>query len=49
MSCRTFFGFDDPTPIDDAFDWDDGENPLWTDEDEARLNEEIARNREKNK
>jgi len=27
----------------DAFDWDDEENPLWTQDDEQRLNEEIAR------
>ena len=28
---EAFFGFDD------AFDWDDDDNPLWTQEDEARL------------
>jgi len=40
-----FFGFSAPQPIevggeplDDAFDWDDDENPLWTQEDEDRLN-----------
>ena len=38
-----FFGFDDPTPIDDAFDWDEEDNPLWTEDDENRLNEDIAR------
>ena len=45
-----FFGFDDPSPIDDSFDWDEDENPLWTEDDENRLNEEIARrNKEHNK
>jgi len=37
-----FFGFNDPTPLDDAefdFDWDEDENPLWTAEDEQRLND----------
>ncbi len=34
-----FFGFD--SPIDDAFDWADDENPLWTAADEERLNEQI--------
>lgn len=42
-----FFGFDEPvTPMlefDDSFDWSDDENPLWTEEDEIRLNEEIAK------
>jgi len=44
-----FFGFDEPTgsssmpALDDAFDWDEEENPLWTQEDEDRLNEDIAR------
>ena len=28
---EAFFGFDD------AFDWDEDDNPLWTQEDEARL------------
>ena len=30
---------------DDAFDWDEEENPLWTQEDEDRLNEDIERQR----
>ena len=34
-----FFGFDD------AFDWEDDDNPLWTQEDEERLNQDIANNR----
>ena len=34
-------------PIDDAFDWDEEENPLWTQEDEERLNEDIAARRNK--
>ncbi len=42
-----FFGFDEPTgaipEFDDSFDWSEDENPLWTEEDENRLNEEIAR------
>ena len=40
-----FFGFDEPddSPLDDAFDWDEEDNPLWTQEDEERLNEDIAR------
>ena len=42
-----FFGFDEPTgyvpEFDDSFDWSEDENPLWTQEDEKRLNEEIAR------
>lgn len=46
-----FFGFDDldmpaaagEPQIDDAFDWEDEENPLWTQEDEDRLNAEIAK------
>ena len=45
-----FFGFDEPTGVaspalDDAFDWDEEENPLWTQEDEDRLNEDIERQR----
>ena len=40
---EAFFGFDDPTPIDDSFDWEEDENPLWTQEDEERLNADIAR------
>ena len=44
---EAFFGFDDPMPIDDAFDWDEEENPLWTQEDEERLNEDIAARRNK--
>ena len=45
-----FFGFDEPTGIaspalDDAFDWDEEDNPLWTQEDEDRLNEDIERQR----
>ena len=45
-----FFGFDEPTDIaspalDDAFDWDEEENPLWTQEDEDRLNKDIERQR----
>ena len=42
-----FFGFEDPTPIDDSFDWDEEDNPLWTQEDEDRLNEEIERKNKK--
>ena len=47
-----FFGFDEPTGVaspalDDAFDWDEEENPLWTQEDEDRLNEDIERQRRK--
>ena len=42
-----FFGFDEPIgPVpgfDDSFDWSDEENPLWTDEDENRLNEELSK------
>ena len=42
-----FFGFDEPVipmpEFDDSFDWSDDENPLWTEEDEIRLNEEIAK------
>jgi len=34
-----FYGFDQP--IDDAFDWDEDDNPLWTAEDEQRLNERL--------
>ena len=53
-----FFGFDEPVSggnmpaLDDGFDWEEEENPLWTQEDEDRLNEDIARQqqeREKNK
>ena len=44
-----FFGFDDPSPLDDAFDWDEDDNPLWTEDDENRLNEEIARRNKGNK
>ena len=51
-----FFGFDEPvmpsstTDLDDSFDWDEDENPLWTQDDEDRLNEDIARRRnEKNR
>ena len=44
-----FFGFDDPSPLDDAFDWDEDDNPLWTEDDENRLNEEIARRNKSNK
>ncbi len=45
-----FFGFDEPTGVaapalDDSFDWDEEENPLWTQEDEDRLNEDIERQR----
>ena len=42
-----FFGFDEPVvampEFDDSFDWNEDENPLWTEEDEDRLNAEIAR------
>ena len=38
-----FFGFDDPTPLDDSFDWEEEDNPLWTEDDEARLNADIER------
>ena len=46
----SFFAFDEPTGVaspalDDAFDWDEEENPLWTQEDEDRLNEDIERQR----
>ena len=34
-------------PLDDDFDWDEDTNPLWTQEDEERLNEEIARQQKK--
>ena len=48
-----FFGFDEPAvampELDDSFDWDEEDNPLWTQEDEDRLNEDIARQRNKNK
>ena len=45
---EAFFGFDEPmAQFDDAFDWDEEENPLWTQEDEDRLNEDIARRQEK--
>ena len=41
-----FFGFDDgDVMLDDAFDWEEDANPLWTQEDESRLNEEIERRR----
>lgn len=45
-----FFGFDEPTSVaspalDDAFDWDEEDNPLWTQEDEDRLNKDIERQR----
>ncbi len=47
---EAFFGFDDPAPqFDDAFDWDEDDNPLWTREDEIRLNEDIARRQSENK
>ena len=43
-----YFGFDEPAmPLDDDFDWDEDTNPLWTQEDEERLNEEIARQQKK--
>jgi ribosome-associated heat shock protein Hsp15 len=46
---EAFFGFDEPTAqFDDAFDWEEEDNPLWTQEDEDRLNEDIAR-RQKNR
>jgi hypothetical protein len=42
-----FFGFDEPTgpmpDFDDSFDWNEDENPLWTQEDENRLNEELSK------
>ena len=42
-----FFAFDEPAvampEFDDSFDWNEDENPLWTEEDEDRLNAEIAR------
>lgn len=50
-----FFGFDEPVTavpgpeLDDSFDWDEEENPLWTQEDEDRLNETIARQQQRNK
>ena len=50
-----FFGFDEPvttvagSELDDSFDWDEEENPLWTQEDEDRLNETIARQQQRNK
>ena len=49
-----FFGFDEPTTVDmpqldDSFDWDEDDNPLWTQEDEERLNEDIARQKNQNK
>ena len=48
-----FFGFDEPAvampELDDSFDWDEEDNPLWTQEDEDRLNEDIARQRNKTK
>ena len=48
-----FFGFDEPAAampqLDDSFDWDEEENPLWTQEDEERLNEDIARQKNQNK
>lgn len=38
------FGFDaGSSPFDDAFDWSDDENPLWTPEDEAALNEKLEK------
>ena len=44
-----FFGFDEPvmpaTALDDDFDWDEEENPLWTQDDEDKLNEDITRSR----
>ena len=47
---EAFFGFDEPAGVsdnapalDDDFDWGEEENPLWTQEDEDRLNAEIAR------
>lgn len=46
-----FFGFDEPSmpmpEFDDSFDWNEDENPLWTEEDENRLNEEIAQRKGK--
>ena len=48
FTSEAFFGFDDPTEVlDDAFDWDEEDNPLWTQEDEDRLNEDIARRQSK--
>lgn len=50
-----FFGFDEPgSPVtspelDDSFDWDEDDNPLWSQEDEDRLNEAIARQQQRNK
>ncbi|MBQ3732028.1 MAG: RNA-binding S4 domain-containing protein [Muribaculaceae bacterium] len=50
-----FFGFDEPAvsvsmpQLDDAFDWEEEENPLWTQEDEDRLNEEISRQQQERK
>ena len=48
-----FFGFDEPTEVmpqlDDSFDWDEEDNPLWTQEDEERLNEDIARQKNQKK
>ena len=48
-----FFGFDEPTEfmpqLDDSFDWDEEDNPLWTQEDEERLNEDIARQKNQKK
>lgn len=50
-----FFGFDEPAAnvsmpqLDDAFDWEEEENPLWTQEDEDRLNEEISRQQQERK
>ena len=47
---EAFFGFDEPTTqFDDAFDWDEEDNPLWTQEDEDRLNEDIARRQQNSK
>jgi ribosome-associated heat shock protein Hsp15 len=40
-----FFGFDDPSPLDDAFDWEEEDNPLWTQDDEDRLNADIERHK----
>lgn len=47
---EAIFGFDtagaagyDNSGFDDAFDWGDDENPLWTPEDEAALNEKLEK------